>query len=661
MKLRFLVLASVLLVPCASSAAFYFVAPGGSDSNPGSSDLPFATAAKGTSVLTAGDTLTLRPGVYRETTFVLAAGTEEAPIIVQAEPGAVFESPDPTGHAEAINVGSNARYVRLLGIDASGGYGEAILVRAGAQNIEISDCRLHGNRVGLTIGSASEITVSRCSLYENVRAGLRLTGATHDVTIVDTDAFNNSDGLGCSGEGDGFVSDDPQVTNVSFVRTRSFDNSEDAYDVRGSNLVFDRIVSRSSCNGFKIGNSASLSNSLVTGGRAGIEVTAIAEGVTYNITNCTVAGSDFPIILGAPVLPARSYVVNLFNNIVVGPNRALDYHYAVQLFEGYNIFWNGNVNANLIKVLPSAALYSGAAVNSGAYRTATGHGEESLAIDPLFRDAALGDYTPDDASAAVDRADPEHAPALDISGATRPSGNGFDIGAIETGAAAGNHRPQADAGALRTRALRAGRLTQFDASASFDVDGDTLSYSWDFGDGTGAKLRRPFHIYTLAGEYVATLTVSDGQLTSNDSVRVSVFGAVRSPTPTRTPDPSAPTPTPTSALFPPSSALMTAVVPGSLARGSQGLISVRYGLLADTSTLAIDLPPELEVVRIVPSGYDLIGNRVVWPGTPYPRGSFKVRVRARLDATPGALLSTSVTLTEGNGAVAAYSGTTLVK
>lgn len=49
----------------------------------------------------------------------------------------------------------------------------------------------------------------------------------------------------------------------------------------------------------------------------------------------------------------------------------------------------------------------------------------------------------------------------------------------------------------------------FDASASSDPDGDSLSYRWDFGDGATAEGKIVQHAYKKAGEYVVVLTVSD--------------------------------------------------------------------------------------------------------------------------------------------------------
>ncbi|WP_370328126.1 PKD domain-containing protein [Euzebya sp.] len=50
---------------------------------------------------------------------------------------------------------------------------------------------------------------------------------------------------------------------------------------------------------------------------------------------------------------------------------------------------------------------------------------------------------------------------------------------------------------------------QFDASASFDVDGEIVDHVWDFGDGTTASGVTATHAYAAAGVYEATLTVTD--------------------------------------------------------------------------------------------------------------------------------------------------------
>jgi glucose/arabinose dehydrogenase len=49
----------------------------------------------------------------------------------------------------------------------------------------------------------------------------------------------------------------------------------------------------------------------------------------------------------------------------------------------------------------------------------------------------------------------------------------------------------------------------FDASASNDPDGTTLSYAWDFGDGSSGTGKTPSHTFTGSGRYVVQLTVTD--------------------------------------------------------------------------------------------------------------------------------------------------------
>ncbi len=53
-------------------------------------------------------------------------------------------------------------------------------------------------------------------------------------------------------------------------------------------------------------------------------------------------------------------------------------------------------------------------------------------------------------------------------------------------------------------------VVTFDASGSTDADGDTLTYSWDFGDTNTATGVTTENTYTAIGEYEVTLTVNDG-------------------------------------------------------------------------------------------------------------------------------------------------------
>ncbi len=70
----------------------------------------------------------------------------------------------------------------------------------------------------------------------------------------------------------------------------------------------------------------------------------------------------------------------------------------------------------------------------------------------------------------------------------------------------------------------AGLTVGFNGSASSDPDNgpQPLSYSWDFGDGTGSTAVSPSHTYAAPGSYTVSLTVSDGDLSDVSTQAVSV-------------------------------------------------------------------------------------------------------------------------------------------
>ncbi len=86
-----------------------------------------------------------------------------------------------------------------------------------------------------------------------------------------------------------------------------------------------------------------------------------------------------------------------------------------------------------------------------------------------------------------------------------------------------NSTPIADAG--ENVACCVGQSTAFDASRSSDPDGDTLTYHWDFGDGTSSDEKSSSHVYEKSGSYRVVLTVKDSS-GSNCGISSDSFVAV---------------------------------------------------------------------------------------------------------------------------------------
>ena len=62
--------------------------------------------------------------------------------------------------------------------------------------------------------------------------------------------------------------------------------------------------------------------------------------------------------------------------------------------------------------------------------------------------------------------------------------------------------------------VQANTVMTFNGAASYDPEGKSLTYQWDFGDGSTGAGVSPQHTYVANGNYTATLTVHDGTLPS---------------------------------------------------------------------------------------------------------------------------------------------------
>lgn len=111
---------------------------------------------------------------------------------------------------------------------------------------------------------------------------------------------------------------------------------------------------------------------------------------------------------------------------------------------------------------------------------------------------------------------------------------GLKPGAVEVatpGNGNSNGLPVAEAGP--NQSSRVGEVVNFDGSDSYDPEGQVLSAHWDFGDDAVGDALTPSHVYTTAGTYIITLTVSDGTDSTSDTTTISVaaVSAISTPAP----------------------------------------------------------------------------------------------------------------------------------
>jgi serine protease len=69
----------------------------------------------------------------------------------------------------------------------------------------------------------------------------------------------------------------------------------------------------------------------------------------------------------------------------------------------------------------------------------------------------------------------------------------------------------------------------FDGSGSYDLNDDSLTYAWNFGDGSTGTSVKPTHAYTAGGIYTVTLVVNDGKEDSESTTATADITEVNDP------------------------------------------------------------------------------------------------------------------------------------
>jgi len=213
--------------PMAADPASIWIAPSGSDQNPGTQDQPLKTLSAAHERALPGTTIWVSPGSYAwsETVRLTRAGEAEKPIRIHAAPGArpLFDfAAQPRGESAARGLQISGSYWHIRGIDVVNA-GDNCIHISGSHNT-IEHVVTHG-----CFDTGIQITANGSEAADPTRAA-------HN-TILNCDSYENYDGQNQGENADGFAAKLYIGPGNVFRGCRAWNNSDDGWDLFASDDV----------------------------------------------------------------------------------------------------------------------------------------------------------------------------------------------------------------------------------------------------------------------------------------------------------------------------------------------------------------------------------------------------------------------------------------
>jgi hypothetical protein len=240
-----------------------WIAPGGSDSAAGSESQPLATLNGAQAKWTSGQNIWVKPGTYSWSTTqkLTKNGTASSPINVFAAGGArpvIDFSGQPRDTSSARGIQISGSYWHLKGFD---------VMKAGDNCIHIS---------------GSNNTIEWIAVHGCCDTGLQITGASaSNNTILNSDSYENLDATTNGENADGFAAKLELAAGNVFRGCRSWNNSDDGWDLYAAPAV----VVIENCWTFLNGKVASGGGTSAGDGN-GFKLGGAGGGAAHKVTNC---------------------------------------------------------------------------------------------------------------------------------------------------------------------------------------------------------------------------------------------------------------------------------------------------------------------------------------------------------------------------------------
>jgi hypothetical protein len=532
---------ALLLSATPSSAADWFVAPGGTGSGTSVSS-PFGRIQDAIDAAQPGDVVNVAPGTYSEVLRTMRHGTSSQRIIVRA-----------TGSRGSVLVTSPGRVltarhawftVERLVLDGQYGLDDLVVVDSAARGFTLRDSEVRrSSKDGIDIRAAEDVLIEGSLIHRALNAAGGRTdahaivaGAVRRLTIRNTemhtfsgDAFQVDPGRSSAGWTDVLI----EGCRMWLAPLAVAENGFAAGVVPGENAVDTKA------NGSAARAKLTIRDTVAYGFRNGLISNMAAfnlkENVDVVLDRVTVYDSQIAFRTRGPGSNGGAWV-HVQNAVIYNTDTVFRYEDNIEQLRVWNVTLGGGVSRPFQSASSSATVpdVRNFLLLGSSLPWQASHPSNLAVGASAFVDASAHDYQLSPGSPAVDRGDTLAGVPTDRLGVPRPQGSHYDVGGFERPAAPVNQPPVVTIASPATGAsFVAGSSVSFSGSALDPEDGNlSAELVWvstvDGPLGTGGSFSRALS----AGSHIISASVTDREgLYGFATVTVTVTSSTPPPPP----------------------------------------------------------------------------------------------------------------------------------